>query len=162
MVALILVALLLGCTDSGSLALEGISQGNRARNFTLEDLAGNKVSLKDYRGQIVLINFWATWCPPCQAEIPDFERAFRARHDDGFVVLGISVEETAEMVGPFVDEFGMSYPVLLDSAGRIFQMYRVLGLPMSLLLDRDGVIQVRHVGFLSADQLDSYLVKLLP
>jgi peroxiredoxin len=156
------VALLLGCAGPGSQALEGIGEGNRARNFSLEALDGTTVSLKDYRGQVVLINFWATWCPPCRAEIPDFEAAFRARQGDGFVVLGISVEESPETVSPFVAQFGMSYPVLLDQAGRVFQMYRALGLPMSIVLDRDGVIQARHVGFLSADQLDNYLAKLLP
>jgi peroxiredoxin len=151
-----------GCGATGDQAPEGISEGNRARDFTLETLDGTRVSLKDYRGQVVLINFWATWCPPCRAEIPALETAYRARQDDGFVVLGISVEESRDTVWPFVGEFAMTYPVLLDEAGRVFQIYRVLGLPMSVVLDREGVIQARHVGFLSAEQLDRYLAEVLP
>ena len=162
LVVLFVVGLLAGCTAPGSQAPEGISEGNRARSFSLATLDGTQVSLKDYRGQVVLINFWATWCPPCRAEIPSLEMAYRARQDDGLVVLGISVEESRETVQPFVGDFGMTYPVLLDEAGRVYQMYRVLGLPMSIVLDRDGVIQARHVGYLSAEQLDRYLVKVLP
>ncbi|NIV39462.1 MAG: redoxin domain-containing protein, partial [Anaerolineae bacterium] len=76
----------------------GVNQGNLASDFTLETIDGTKVSLSDYRGDVVLVNFWATWCPPCRAEIPDLEAAYQARQGDGFVVLGINVEEPREAV----------------------------------------------------------------
>ena len=159
---LILAIAVVACSGAGAGTPEGINVGNRAPDFTLEALDGSKVSLEDHRGKVVLINFWATWCPPCRAEIPDIEAAYRAHQDDGFVVLGVNVEEGHELVAPFVDAFEMSYPVLLDESGRLLQTYRAIGLPMSVVLDREGVIQARHIGFLTAADLDGYLAGLLP
>ena len=158
---LLLVVLTIGaCGSSASAGSTGVNQGNLAADFTLDTIDGQEVSLSDYRGNVVMINFWATWCPPCRAEIPDFEAAYQARQDDGFVVLGVNVEEPREAVAPFAQAIGMSYPVLLDRRGQVMKMYRAPGLPISLILDRDGVIQVRHVGFLTGKQLDQYLAQL--
>ena len=158
---LLLLAVLIGsCGGGASAGSTGVNQGNLASDFTLEAIDGSEVSLSDYRGDVVLVNFWATWCPPCRAEIPDLEAAYQARSDDGFVVLGINVEEPREAVAPFAQAIGMSYPVLLDRGGQVMKMYRAPGLPISLILDRDGVIQVRHVGFLTGEQLEDYLAEL--
>jgi cytochrome c biogenesis protein CcmG/thiol:disulfide interchange protein DsbE len=159
---LILAIAVVACSGTGAEVSRGINVGNRAPDFSLEALDGTKLSLQDQRGKVVLINFWATWCPPCRAEIPDIEAAFEARQDDGFVVLGINVEEPRETVLPFVDEFEMSYPVLLDESGRLLQTYRAMRLPMSVIVDQDGMIQARHIGFLTAADLDGYLAELLP
>lgn len=161
-VILILAVAVVACTGPGSAVPQGINAGNRARDFTLASLDGGEVSLSDYRGDVVLVNFWATWCAPCRAEIPAFEAAYRAHKDNGFVVLGVNVQESSQMIEPFVEEFAMTYPVLLDEQSRVMEEYRGLGLPMSILVDRDGVIQVRHVGILTADQLASHLAKHLP
>ena len=159
---LILAIAVVACSGPGAGASQGINVGNRAPDFTLEALDGTRVSLQDHRGKVILINFWATWCPPCRAEIPDIEAAFKARQDEGFLVLGINVEEARAIVTPFVNAFEMSYPVLLDESGRLLQTYRAQGLPMSVIIDQDGVIQARHVGFLTAADLDRYLAELLP
>jgi peroxiredoxin len=161
-ILLMLVVSVAACSGSGGSALQGVNQGNQARDFTLETLEGTEVSLEDLRGKVVLINFWATWCSPCRAEIPDIQAVYEERQQDGFVVLGVNVEESREQVQPFVDELNMTYPVLLDEGGRLLKMYRALGLPMSLIVDQDGVIQVRHVGYLTAAQLERYLSGLLP
>lgn len=161
-VLLLLAVALVACGGGDTSERTGVNEGNRALGFTLKALDGTEVSLEDYRGNVVLINFWATWCPPCRAEIPDIEEAYRARQDDGFVVLGVSVEEARESVAPFVDAFGMTYPVLLDEGGQVLKMYRAPGLPISVILDQDGVIQVRHIGFLTRAQLEDYLAKVLP
>jgi cytochrome c biogenesis protein CcmG/thiol:disulfide interchange protein DsbE len=150
------------CTGPGSAAPQWINVGNRARDFTLSSLDGSEVSLSDYRGDVVLVNFWATWCAPCRAEIPALEAAYQARKDDGLVVLGVNIQESSQVIEPFAEEFAMSYPVLLDEQSRVMEAYRGLGLPMSILVDRDGVIQVRHVGILTAAQLESHLAKHLP
>lgn len=163
--AAILLFLVMGvaaCGESQAAALQGVNMGNRARNFTLETVDGDHVSLKDFEGKVVLINFWATWCPPCRAEIPDIQATYEARRGDGFVVLGVNVEESRATVQQFMGEFEMTYPVLLDEGGKVLQMYRANGLPMSVIVDREGVIRARHVGYLSADQLEKYLADLMP
>lgn len=160
--SLILVVLVAACSESGAAAPQGVNTGNVARDFTLETVEGNSISLKDYRGQVVLINFWATWCPPCRAEIPDLQSTYLERREDGFVVLGLNVEESRAVVQQFMDEVEMTYPVLLDEGGEVLQTYRANGLPMSVIVDPEGVIQVRHVGYLTAGQLEDYLAELMP
>jgi thiol-disulfide isomerase/thioredoxin len=128
----------------------------------LEALDGGQVSLSDYDGKVVLVNLWATWCPPCRAELPILETAYQAHRDDGFVVLGVNVEEPRSTVQPFVDEMDLSFPVLLDEEGNVADEYRTIGLPMSILVNREGIIAVRHVGYLSDVTLDEYLNEHLP
>jgi peroxiredoxin len=155
---------LVGCEgdeSAESAGLEGITQGKVARDFTLESLDGTRVFLSDYRGQVVLVNFWATWCPPCQEEIPDLEAAYQAHRHDGLVILGIDVEEPAPLIESFLDDVEMTYPILLDQTAKVYREYRAPGLPMTLVLDREGVIQVRHPGYLSAEQLAGYLDQVL-
>jgi len=160
---LLAMALLVGtCSGPGEAVPQGMEEGSQARDFSLHDLADEEVSLSDYQGKVVLINFWATWCPPCRAEIPDLEAAYREHQDDDFVVLGISIEDPPEAVRAFVDEYGVTYPVLLDSEGKMVSIYRAAGLPTSVFVDPRGVIRVRHVGYLSDAQMDQYLQSLLP
>jgi len=160
---LLLVTLLLaGCAGSGTDGGRGIDEGERATNFTLATLGGGQASLDDYLGQVVLLNFWATWCPPCEAEVPDLEAAYRAHQADGLVVLGVSVQEKPEFVQPFVDDYGVTYPILLDSTGQVMNTYRVLGLPITVIIDREGVIRARHVGPIAPEQIESYVAGLLP
>jgi len=157
---LLLVALATGgCGQPAGPAVAGIEVGQRAPDFALAALDGGEVTLADHRGSVVLLNFWATWCPPCNLEMPDIEAAYQAHHDRGLVVLGINYRESAQAVRPFVDQMGLSFPVLLDTRGQVGAEYRMLGLPMTLILDREGVIGVRHVGYLSAGQLDTYLAR---
>jgi peroxiredoxin len=151
-----------GGPEPESGVLQGINQGNQALDFTLQSLDGREVSLSSYKGSVVLVNFWATWCPPCREEIPDFEATYRHYKDEGFVVLGINAEEPQGSVQAFVTEMGMTFPVLLDKEGKVANEYRALGLPMSLLVDREGVISLRHLGYLSGDQLQEHLADLLP
>jgi peroxiredoxin len=158
---LILTILLAACggsDPSGSPAVpQGINVGNRALDFTLPSLDGNEVALGDHLGDVVLVNFWATWCAPCRAEIPDFEEAYRFYKDQGFIILGVNQQEAPQVVEPFVAELGMTYPVLLDQRGQLMKEYRILGMPTSLLIDRDGVIQLRHTGIMTASELEDAL-----
>ena len=157
----LVVLLLAACGGSGG-GDEGIGEGQRAPDFRLESLDGSQMSLGDQRGQVVLINFWATWCAPCRAEFPDIQATYEARKDEGFVVLGVNAQEARGAVEPFVRAMGASFPILLDENGQVAKIYRPVGLPMSVLVDQEGVIQVRHVGLLSREQLDKYLADLLP
>jgi peroxiredoxin len=161
-ILLILAVMAVACSGPGQGAPQGINTGQQARDFTFETLDGRQVSLSDHKGKVVLVNLWATWCAPCRDEIPDLEAAYQAHQDEGFIVLGVNQGETRDAVQPFVDEFRMTYPVLLDEQGELMKIYRGQGLPMSLIVDGDGVLRVRHVGYLTAAQLDDHLAPLLP
>ena len=161
--ALILALVVTGCSGASQASVKrGVSQGSYALDFTLEAPDGSESSLSDYGGSVVLVNFWATWCPPCRDEIPHFEEAYEAHKDEGFVVLGVNYQDSAAEVEPFVERLGVTYPMLLDESGMVAKEYRAVGLPTSVFVDRDGGIQVRHSGYLSEDQLEQYLSRLLP
>jgi peroxiredoxin len=123
-------------------SLEGPSQ-SRAPDFALQGLDGETVSLASLRGKVVLLNFWATWCPPCKAEMPDLDalhREYGAAHD--FVVVGVNVEEKPETVKPFVEKNGLSFPIVLDRDSRVTtQLFGVRPLPTTLIIDREGYIR---------------------
>jgi peroxiredoxin len=159
-IACLILPLLVGC--GGAPSSRGAHVGDRAPEFTLPALDGSDVSLSDYKGSVVVINLWATWCPPCRAEIPVLEAAYRAHKAEGLVVLGISVGESKEVVQSFVAEMGMTYPVLLDPRSTMLDRLRALGLPVSVFVDRDGVVRARHSGELSESKLEEYLDSLLP
>ncbi len=116
-----------------------------APDFALPTGEGTRIQLASLRGKVVLLNFWATWCPPCRAEMPVLESAYRRYGDDGFVVLAVDVGETAEQVRAFREEFGITFPTVLDP-GPVADAYGVLGIPTSFFLDREGVVRLRWSG----------------
>ena len=117
--------------------LEADDQKRQDADFTLSDLSGKKWSLKNLRGKVVLVNFWATWCPPCRKEMPDMEELYQRFGPRGFVILAISDEE-ADKVQPFIDGQKYTYPVLLDPGRKVNELFVVEGIPKSFLYDRDG------------------------
>jgi peroxiredoxin len=150
---------------AGSVADSGRAAGGQpAPDFTLPTLEGDAVSLSDYRGRPVLMNFWATWCVPCRQEMPELVRAYNAHQDEGFVVLAVDLadQDSLDDVRAFVAEFDMSFPVLLDQTGAVYnELYRLLGLPMSVFVNRDGVITRIHIGLMTADQIDTFVSEIL-
>jgi len=114
-------------------------------DFTLPALSGELISLSDYAGKPVLINFWATWCPPCRIEMPAIQHVFDEQ-DGAFVVLAVNLEETHAVIQPFVDELGLTFPILLDSDGLVTWQYRVLGLPTSVFVTPEGTIYEQYIG----------------
>jgi peroxiredoxin len=106
-------------------------------NFTLTDLEGREWTLKDLRGKVVLINFWATWCPPCRKEMPDLENLYSRFRDEGLVILAIS-DEGASKVRPFIIERHVTFPVLLDPGRKVNELFQIDGIPKSFVYDRDG------------------------
>ena len=123
-------------------AMSGVAQA-LAPDFTLADLDGGTVRMDDLRGKVVLLNFWATWCPPCKAEMPDLDALYRTYGESqGLVVLGVNLQEDAETVAPFVRERDLSFPILLDAEGRVTSdLYHVRPLPTSFIIDRQGYIR---------------------
>lgn len=131
--------------------------GSIAPEFTLETLEGKIVSLEDYRGKIVLINFWATWCPYCVKEMPDLNRLYLENKEDNFIVLGIDVAENKSKVENFVKEGGYRFPILLDKTGKVARDYLVSGLPMSVMLDEEGRIRAIQLGMMTYPQMKEML-----
>ncbi len=120
--------------------------GFAAPDFTLETLNGQTVSLSGLRGQAVLINFWATWCPPCRAEMPAIQQVYDRYHDQGFTVLAVNLQESDAQVAAFAEQFGLTFPILMDRSGSVFARYRVRALPSTFFVDKEGIIQNVTVG----------------
>ena len=108
--------------------------------FELVDLNDNKLKLKDYRGKVVAVNFWATWCPPCRKELPSMQHTYEAYKDKGFEILGVNVGENWDTVAPFLGNFSLTYPILFDTDSKIIEQWNVLGLPSTFIIDKKGNI----------------------
>jgi cytochrome c biogenesis protein CcmG/thiol:disulfide interchange protein DsbE len=123
-------------------AMTGPSQA-LAPDFELATLDGGSIRLADLRGKVVLLNFWATWCPPCKAEMPDLDALHRAYGEtQGLVVLGVNLQEPVDTVAPFVRDRNLSFPILLDTDGRVTSdLFHVRPLPTTFIIDRQGYIR---------------------
>ena len=121
--------------------------GSPAPNFQLWDLGGKPVSLTDYQGGVVLVNFWATWCGPCKVEMPAMEKLYREFNRPDFEILAVSTDaQGAAVTRPFRDEMGLTFPILHDSDFRVGMTYGARTLPMSFLIDRQGKVTHRIFG----------------
>jgi len=117
--------------------LEAADVKRQQVDFTLTDLTGKKWNLKSLRDKVVLVNFWATWCPPCRKEMPDLQALYDRFKDQGFVILAIS-DEKASTVKPFLSERNITYPVMLDPGDKVNKLFQVVGIPKSFVYDRQG------------------------
>ena len=124
-------------------------EGHLAPDFALNTLDGKKFRLSDLRGKkVVLINFWATWCPPCRLEMPTMQQIYSEYGKKGFEVLAINIEPDAkEEIRDFVKELRLTFPVLLDPQMKVVREYRLFGLPVSILVDRKGIVRARDTGY---------------
>ena len=122
-------------------------KGAPAPNFTLPDIYGKMVSLNDYRGQVVLLNIWATWCAPCVEEMPSMEKLHQELKDEKFVILAGSIDESgAAVVRSFMMKHKLNFPALIDSAGILKDLYRISGVPESFVIDKQGRILEEVIG----------------
>jgi len=136
--------------------------GVTAADFALQGVDGRTHKLSEYLGQPVILCFFATWCPHCQSEMPILQQVYTDREGDGFVLLAVSVAETPDTVAQFVDEQGLTFPVLIDADGEIGTLYQVSGIPASYFIDRNGLIRGSHVGAITeAAALNSVVDQLL-
>jgi thiol-disulfide isomerase/thioredoxin len=132
-----------------------------APELSLEDLAGNSVSLKDHVGSVVLVNLWATWCPPCKEEMPTLQAFYEKYKKDGFELIAIDQEETREVVQPFVDEFGLTFPVWLDIEYLAEREFNTSNLPSSYVIDRTGRVRLMWIGGISKKNLEKYVSEII-
>jgi len=142
---------------------EGSQIGNLAPDFQLQDLNGDTVSLSDLRGSPVMLNFWATWCPPCRAEMPYMQQIYVEWQDKGLVILTINLRENSSKVRQFMQSNNLYFPVLLDANGNVAQKYNVTGIPTTFFISKDGIIQERKLGaFQSKEDIEDCLSKIRP
>jgi len=154
-----LLALVTACSKEGPAP----HVGTVAPDFSLKDLSGKSVHLSELRGEVVLLNFWATWCPPCQEEVPSLSRLNAAMTGKGFRMLTVSIDDGgSKAVESFFQRTGYRLPTLLDSDGTVGKMYGITGVPETFILDRQGVVRKKVVGPLTWDapSVISYLLEL--
>lgn len=128
-----------------------------APELILQDLSGRQVSLADYRGTVVLVNLWATWCPPCREEMPTLQAFYEKYKDDDFELIAINQEEALEVVQPFVDEFGLTFPIWLDEDYEAQQKFNTMNLPSSYVIDRNGTVRLMWIGGISKKNLEKFV-----
>jgi peroxiredoxin len=136
------------------LTLQAVSHQDVAPDFTLKSLQGSNLRLDEYKGQVVLINFWATWCGPCRQELPLLDRIHQRYQDAGFAVLGINVEgaNKADEAQAMVSKAGVTFPVLIDEGQQVSELYALEAMPTSVVVDRDGVVRYVHLGYKPGDE----------
>jgi len=147
-----------------NLVESALRAGKPAPDFTLPTLDGKEVSLSQFRGQPVLINFWASWCKPCREEMPELIRSYEAHKAEGLMVLGLNLtySDTMPDAQAFVKELNITFPVLLDQDGTVAErLYQILGVPMSVFINRDGNIERIQVGKMTGQQIDQYVGEIL-
>jgi len=155
-----LVLIFLSCAESGVKENPGKDYPH-APNFTLEDLNGKQISLSDYKGKIVFLNFWATWCGPCRKEIPGFLEIYEQYMDQGMQIIGVSVDRTGPFsVIKFAEYYNISYPVVMSSQKleRDYSPGRFI--PTTFIIDKKGQIRHKHVGYMDKRTLQNYFLEL--
>jgi len=137
------------------------ADGNDAPDFSITDLQGNKLSLEDLKGNVIVINFWATWCPPCRQEIPGFLELYDKYKDQGLVIIGVALDNGGPaVVNPFVKDMQITYPVAMATQ-EIYQAYQPgQYIPATFIIDRTGTIRDKHVGYLDKAALEKTFLEL--
>ena len=138
-----------------------VSRVPKAADFTLNDLEGNEVTLSEFRGKAVFLNFWASWCPPCKAEMPDIEQLYQETKDTDLVILTINSGEGATVAKRFMNENNYTFMVLDDHKGEVSDLYKVMALPTSLFIDKNGSLIETRTGAMNIDTMREYVELIL-
>lgn len=136
--------------------------GKPLADFSLQTLDGRTVQLSDYRGRTVLINVWATWCPPCRREMPDLHALYLRYQPSGVELLALNAGESPDLVEEYIQQSGFTFPVLLDPGTEVLNQLGIHDYPTTILVDPQGVVQVLHIGLLTPAAMDTELVPFLP
>lgn len=145
-------AALIGAMFAIAIPAHAVTLQQTAPDFTLKSLDGENLRLEEYRGQVVLINFWASWCGPCRQEMPLLDRLHQRYLDTGFAVLGVNVEGDAGPAQALVDKTQVTFPILIDEGQSVSELYRLEAMPSSVVVDRDGVVRYIHRGYKPGDE----------
>ena len=147
-------------SSANEMSVVPVSVNFAAPELSLSDLKGTQ-SLTDYKGQVVLVNNWATWCPPCKAEMPTLLAYYEEHKDEGFSLIAIEAGEPAEEVAEFVADYGLTFPVWLDPQNKALIAFQNQGLPNSYVIDREGTVCLAWTGAISKSMLEKYVTPLL-
>ena len=133
-------------------ALAADPTGSPAPAFTLGSSAGSNVSLAQYKGQVVMLNFWASWCGPCRQEMPLLESIYKKYNRMGFTLIGVNVEPDSNAANQWLKQTPVSFPILYDKDSKVSKMYDVAGMPSTVIIDRTGKLRVLHRGYKPGDE----------
>ena len=142
----ILMGLALSVFAATSLASSGL-EGQQAPDFALKSSTGENLRLSEYRGDVVMINFWATWCGPCRQEMPLLDELYARYQRVGFNLLGVNIDDDSRRAMQMIDELGVSFPVLFDASKEVSKLYEVEAMPVTVLVDREGNVRHVHHGY---------------
>jgi len=156
----LIATVLIGCGVAGGAKEAAPTDVERAPNFELTTLEGERLILADLAGKAVVLNFWASWCAPCRAEMPQFETTYRGYQDRGVVFVGAAVEDDLMSAREFARHLGITYPLGLDEDGAIARSYRLFGLPGTMFISRDGRLVRRWAGILDERQLVQFVEEI--
>lgn len=141
----------------------GLNVGERVPDFTVNDLEGNPISLSDFHGKKVLLNFWASWCPPCRAEMPYMERIYQEYKKDDIAIVAVNMlttEKSIDDVHQFIEDFELSFPIPVDEEGELGETFEIMSYPTSYFIDSDGVIRSKMIGTMDEEYMIKELQKL--
>jgi peroxiredoxin len=141
-----LIALVFSVFAASSLASSGM-EGQQAPDFALKSSTGENLRLSEYRGDVVMINFWATWCGPCRQEMPLLEELYSRYQRVGFNLLGVNIDDDSRRAMQMAEELGINFPVLFDASKEVSKLYEVEAMPVTVLVDREGTVRYVHHGY---------------
>ena len=153
-----IVALILSVFAATSLASSKL-EGQTAPDFALKSSTGENMRLSEYRGDVVMINFWATWCGPCRQEMPLLDELYQRYSRVGFNLLGVNIDDDSRRAMQMIEELGVDFPVLFDATKRVSEMYDVDAMPVTVIVDREGTVRYVHQGYKPGYE-DKYLTEI--
>ena len=159
---LLLVALVFALYSSFVKDPQAVKVGSNAPNFSLEQLNGPEMALGDLKGKGVVLNFWGTWCEPCKEELPALQAQYDKFKDKGLVVLGVNIGESPIAVEPFVKQFNVTFPIVLDRQSQITKLYRIGPIPTTFFISPEGEVKEIFIGQLNEAMIADKVSKILP
>ncbi len=158
---LVIVAVILLSSKHSNTSVGPAQVGEPLGNFSLTDTSGKTAHLSDYTGQTVLVNAWATWCPPCRAEMPDLNTYYQTHHNKGFMILAVNAGDSASDAAAFASQNSLAFPVLLDPDLQLLTSLGIHSFPTSILVGSDGVVKTIHVGMFTPASLEKEVTPYL-
>ena len=153
-----IVALIFSVFAATSLASSKL-EGQTAPDFALKSSTGENMRLSEYRGDVVMVNFWATWCGPCRQEMPLLDELYQRYSRVGFNLLGVNIDDDSRRAMQMIDELGVDFPVLFDATKRVSELYDVDAMPVTVIIDREGTVRYVHQGYKPGYE-DKYLTEI--